>query len=137
MPLPVPTTATGNTVAATTTTSNNGAPTDAQLDAAYLDAFLAECTKIWSNATNGLLYDPDDPEDTYTITSCTESADAVFRTNGDTIAEAKASGKDDAIWFASLNTSSGQLCWLDTASDTLLGCWDPVNPDAVTTPTTS
>ena len=136
--LPVTTVSSTGTTSPPTNTTGGSPSANAQLEAAYLKGFVDECNAIWSHATNGKLYDPDDTESTFTVDSCTGVADPVFLSSGTkTTTAAAAAGKSDAIDFAALNTSSGQLCWLDTSSDTLLGCWDPQHPDVTTPPTTS
>jgi hypothetical protein len=92
---------------------------------AYSQAWLAECHSIWSHSSNGKLYDPEDVGSYYTVDDCTHTLDTLFLTADiTTVARAKAEGATDAASFTSQLTLSGQLCWVDPATDVVEHCWD-------------
>jgi hypothetical protein len=104
-----------------------GAPSAANfalLWPAYSRAWINECNSIWHHATNGKLYDPDDIGSVYTVEDCTRMLDQIFLTNNvKSVAEAQREGKSDADSFTEQLTLSGELCWIDPATDAVEGCW--------------
>jgi hypothetical protein len=95
--------------------------TDADLAsfrAAYSVAFEAECRRIWSTyaGADGLMADPDFPDDTYTVDDCLFELDADYGEFADSVEEAQTTGLDDAQIAASdmadpLCATAGSPCW--------------------------
>ena len=75
---------------------------NAAFRAAYSQAFEAECQRIWGMAgADGLMADPDFPEDTYAVSDCTDELDPSNGEFTDSVGEAQSTGVDDAQIAAS------------------------------------
>jgi len=116
----------GSSSASSVPTSSGGPGKSnfAQLWPAYSRAWINECDTIWKHSTNGKLYDPDDIGSVYTVEDCTQTLDSIFLTdNVKSAPEAQHEGKTDADSFTQQLTLSGELCWIDPATDAVEGCW--------------
>ncbi len=107
-----------------TTPTTQSSATSAALWHAYSVAWRNECSLIWRNASSGKLYDPDDVGSVYTIQDCIRTLDPLFVTaNVTSVPAATREGRTDAISFTAQLTLSGRLCWINPATDEILGCW--------------
>ncbi len=117
-------TSTSATYADQTPAAASGIPF-AALWHAYSTAWVDECNNIWKHASNGKLYDRDDPGSYYTVTDCTQMLSQLFVTADITsVAIATREGASDAASFTSQLTLSGVLCWTNPATDVVEGCWN-------------
>jgi hypothetical protein len=85
---------------------------------AYAAAFDAECRRIWSTyaGADGLMADPDFPDDTYSVQDCLDELDTDYGEFTDSVDEARSTGLDDAQIAASdladpLCATAGTPCW--------------------------
>lgn len=118
---PAETTPTSDAPLATEETTDifGNTPTEnATYRAAYRAAFEAECGRIWATyaGADGVLADPDFPEDPYVVDDCTADLDDSWGEFAGSVDEARASGTDDAQIAASdladpLCDSSGTRCF--------------------------
>jgi hypothetical protein len=88
----------------------------AALNAAYAEAFRAECQRIWSSLGGGPLADPDFPEDQYSVDDCLFELDETWGELNDSVTEAATMGLDDAQIAASdladpLCNLAATVCW--------------------------
>jgi hypothetical protein len=88
----------------------------AAFNAAYAEAFRAECQRIWASLGGGPLADPDFPEDQYTVDDCIFELDETWGELNDSVEEAATAGFDDAQIAASdladpLCNLSATVCW--------------------------
>jgi hypothetical protein len=90
----------------------------AQFRAAYRAAFETECARIWATYAggDGILADPDFPEDPYVVDDCVIDLDDSWGEFAASVEEAQATGTDDAQIAASdladpLCDSSGTRCF--------------------------
>lgn len=88
----------------------------AAFNAAYAQAFRAECQRIWASLGGGPAADPDFPEDQYTVDDCLFELDETWGELNDSVEEATQSGIDDAQIAASdladpLCNLSATVCW--------------------------
>jgi hypothetical protein len=90
------------------------------IEQAYIEGFLGECESIWSIAgADGVLYDADDPElRPFVVDDCTSLLDPDEAHWYETTDEARAAGREDALWTfdeemygRTLRTESGDKVW--------------------------